>query len=691
MVSFTTDVLHDLTEDPESVNGDRDIKFRGSKGKRLSQPANSIVRKLPLNLLAQILEYVSQYDLARLLVVCCSFNQLATQRLYKRVTVILNAEFPLRYKKNAFLFIKENGMRHMDSSLIHSIDRLLKFIEALHKNPDLVQKVKFFVFDKCHPEAIGKSERELDAIQTNLIEFFGSNSHEMNFLHITFVNFVKGIGKLTAFLQNPNIRKKIFKLFVTSYKDLYLPEMPQRMSNLFLILDDKEMMEFETLDLLKGPTEMLNNLYTLTCSTKCQLGLLVLKKLTLYNGDDDAGKLKLRGLTAFHCHKENVFSDENELWSTFNGQVDEELRSYLESIDKRLLFKALSDKVDLTYLTHLYLKVDCIGHRYSRCDCFPNFFKDLTLYLSKHGGLPKLVSFELELYPNLEWLRPNQILENILTPLACFIKSLLSLARLTIDCSTPGFKMFDNSMGMSSLLLNKLNERLMEAFFFCFLGSLRPRLSRNLKTLQLPDFFTSFIYYKPSFYESLLHTCDCWGCALVLEKLSDLFFPIDEEDSIHGMEHEGNFYLLVGFILGKLQADREVCIPIKQRSYSYKDYPIYKGQPHTLHNHFHAKKKACNCSIENDPNGTHAFNIDNLVTTYIIHQLRPIVNYITTIFTNLDNLMIHGIYYQANKDSGTLSPIFDSEKYPAELLLLRKQEMADGTKPDLPFGHFRDL
>ena len=113
-----------------------------------------------------------------------------------------------------------------------------------------------------------------------------------------------------------------------------------------------------------------------------------------------------------------------------------------------------------------------------------------------------------------------------------------------------------------------------------------------------------------------------------------------------------------------MQADREVCIPIKEHTFHYNKYPINKGQPHTLHTNFHGDPKSCSCDLENDPLGVDEMNIDNLITTYIIHQLDPIIDYLTIMFVSLDNLMIHGIYYERDLLLNELVPIYDSYDYP---------------------------
>lgn len=692
----------------------QDTTFPKSK---FTQQPNSILNKLPVNVIQEIFQHVDQYDLVHLLQVCRKFYPLAAERLYKRVTVILNAELPLRYKGDSSLFIKDNGIKFMDTALILSCERLLMFLDVLKNDYHLVQRVKFFVFDKCHSN-LKLDNLQISLLQNQIIDFFGTYSHEINFLHITFIDFLLGIEKLTNFLRNENVRNRIFKLFVTNLPDLYQPVVPQGLTNLFLMLDEVELMKYKSIDLNSPPFKLFNSLFTLTCSTNNQFGLEILSKLKLINPD---AKLKLKGLTVFHCHKENLLTDDNNLHNeilshasrstvTDSTNVDfndvsnsnaDDVSQYMQTLVNQLDFKIIDDKVDLKCLSNLYLKIDCNEHRNNTCHCFPNFFKDLTTYAYGNDGLMNLGSFELELFPNLEWLRPHQLLENILTPLGNFIKSLGNLTRLTIDFSTPGFKMFDNSMGMDSLILNKLSERLMEAFFLCFLSTNGTRTVMNLRTLQLPDFLTSFIYYKPDFYESLLHTCKCWGCQLVLDRLKELFYPLsddeDEEDEDEGlnatrnheMDLQSTYYILIGFILGKLQADREVCVPIKQRTFNYRNYPIYKGQPHTLHNHFHKHytKKSCKCQVESDPEGHDEMNIDNLVTTYVIHQLKPITSYLSMIFFKLENLMIHGIYYEFVGDE--LVPIYDQHEYPKQLLASKTTEIQRGEEPNLPFGEFR--
>ena len=99
-------------------------------------------------------------------------------------------------------------------------------------------------------------------------------------------------------------------------------------------------------------------------------------------------------------------------------------------------FEIINQTIDLTYLSHLYLKVDCNEHRDNLCNCYEIFFDKFSQFSNQNNGLPNLINFEIESYPNMEWLRPHQQMENILTPLSGFIKTLTNLLRLTIDFST---------------------------------------------------------------------------------------------------------------------------------------------------------------------------------------------------------------------------------------------------------------
>ncbi|CAX40042.1 conserved hypothetical protein [Candida dubliniensis CD36] len=674
--------------------------------KNTIHPYQSLITKLPPYIIQQILQYVNQFDLINLSLTCSRLYLLSIEKLYQRITIILEAELPIKYQGNTYNYIIDNGMKFMDSSLIFKLKNLQKFIKTIINNQSILQLIKYFIFDKSYDISNNNDNNDndqqlmLNSIQCQIMKIF-ENSYNLNFLHISFIDFTNdGINKLTNFLSIKNIRQKMFKLLITNLNQLNQPFIPANLTNLFLLLNDDEIPKI--MDLSIYPFDCFNSLFTLTCSTTNQLGLSILKNLKLSSRNM---KLKLKGLTIFHRHKND------SIVTTIGEKEEEEEEDDITKLD----FEIINQTIDLTYLSHLYLKIDCNEHRDNLCNCYEIFFQKFSKFSNNNNGLPNLINFEIESYPNIEWLRPHQQMENILIPLSGFIKTLKNLLRLTIDFSTPGFKMFDNNLSLSNYMLNKLNEHLIQAFFFSFVipktdqdNNIEKQTNQiplltNLKTLQLPDFFTSFIYYKPDFMESLLHTCKCWGCQLVLNKLEQEFYNKLIDENL-----ETNFYMTIGYILGKLQVDREVCIPIKEKTFNYNKYPINKGQPHTLHNNFHIQNNNnnnnqnntnnneiincnCQCNIINDPLGIDELNIDNLVTTYIIHQIDPIINYLNLIFINLNNLMIHGIYYEKKLSiNNKMIPIYDNLNYPKSFLNQMKDNIDRGLNPSGPFGKFRN-
>lgn len=608
------------------------------------------LEELPGSILSEIFQHVSQFDLANLAVCCSSFYSSAIDRLYRRVSVVLSADFALKYADSRS-YILECGQEFMDSALILNPANLDRFLLSIRSNPDLLRHVRYFVFDKCC-----ESVANIEQLQDQALSVF-AKSADLNFLHVTFVDFLGGMYALTEFLANRNVRNRLLKLFVTSVEEFTTPMVPPALSNLFLVLDESELVQLGCLDLSKPPFDSLNHIRNLTCSTSSHSGLEILRRTKLAHDV----KLRLDAFTVFHCHREEGESD----LEFFN--VSEES----SKLGNELLFEVIAEKLDITNLTSLHLKVDC-AHRW-RCNCFGDFFSSWAAFLAKNKGLPKLTNFHMELFPSTEWLRPHQLLDTVLSPLGNFIKTLSSLSLLKLDFSTPGFKMFDG-VGMSSMLLNKLSERLMEAFFLCVFTPARS----SLRHIDLPDFLTSFVYYKPQFSESLLHTCRCWGCEAVLERMEKLFCPVLGDDG--PLDPASSHYLLIGHILSKLQTDRELCTPIKQFTRHYGQYPIYKGAPNTLHEHFH--EDVCDCNMD----GSSPMNIDNLATTYIVHQLQPIASYLGLLFGGLETLMVHGIYFERN--DGKWNCLFDDSTYPEELLECKEKEILGGTEPEGPFGLF---
>lgn len=607
-----------------------------------------IINKLPISIIQRIFSLLNQFDLVNVLRTCSAFYTFATEKLYSEINVLFDCDVALQLLGNWPRYIREHGDVYLDTTFITTIAKLVGFMKSLHTNPLLIQKLHSFSFDKCYEGKISNIYR----VQKLLSRFLSSNCRELKLLHITFRQSPQDLHDLSKTALHHNVRNKITKLFLMDSQDLYSPAVPQNLSNLYLLLDEDELVgENPLFDLSTERNAFLNNLSVFICNTMNKLGFVLLDNVKPME------KMRLNGFRIDHSHVED----------TTNFAVKSKVaRELVEKVDKRLRFQLLSSKLNLTTLTFLILRVDCIEDSLHMCNCFEKFFEDFTVYSTKHG-LPNLKSFKFELNPSPDWMRPNQILKRLLTPLGAFIGSLTQLERLSVEFSTTGFKMFDSSMGMSLMLLNLLNSRVLSSFFNLF----APFIS-ELTSLQLPDFFTSFVYYRPDFYESLLHTCRCTGCDTVLRKLKTIFLPIadvefyDENDPrIDG----DSAYYLVGHILAKLQNDREVSIPVKDCKLPYSAYPIYMGQPHMLHHWFHVEegRTDCLCDVDGDPDGTNPHNIDKLVTTYVVHQLTPVVSYISRKFPLLKRMVIHGIYYE--RVGHTFEPVFDASEYPEDFTI----------------------
>lgn len=309
--------------------------------------------------------------------------------------------------------------------------------------------------------------------------------------------------------------------------------------------------------------------------------------------------------------------------------------------EQPLGFAAIDAIIDLSLVQTLVLDLGC-SKGADECMCLARFADALREYLAENGGLPNLTQLELLFQPQSEWLGPSALLEAVLLPFGTFVNSLCALAHLSIDFHTPLFKMY-SADGMPSQQLNlRCNEKLLEAFFLPFTRESATSVSRTLRSLALPDFFMSFVYYKPNFYELFLHTCTCSGCNLTLHMLEQSFLPLGEED----VDPVESLYVLVGLVLDKLQNERRLLTPDV----------LFLGDRNSLHSHLHCGT-SCSCDLDVES----AVNWDNLVTTYVMHQLRPIADYLALVFVNMERVLLHGVPYERHE---TMTSVFDPETYP---------------------------
>lgn len=624
--------LKEIAEQREKA----DIRFGcKSYNHKTEQSRDYILNVLPKTVFQDVLLFVDQYDLCSLLLVNQEIYELATSKLYERVVVQLKPQFPLKYHDNRRKYVQEAGLRYLNSSIIFDLLQVLQFAVSLKVNPNLIPKFKLFIFEHC-----GEGDLQTYKIQSKLYTFFGKYCTDLKFMNIAITDYNINFDQLIEYSSLETIRKKIYKLFILKISQLYEPTVPANVTNLYLLLNERDLIDNGPIDLSYPRFEYLNSLQRLTCGTIHELGLEVLKCFQVEE------KLKLRGLNVNHLHDEETF---------------EELQ-FVNTFDKQLSFEVISDRIDLSYLTHLTLKAECISQG---CHCFPYFFQHWLEYFKQNDC--KISSLTLERFSRTD-LHSDQFITDVIQPLGKLINSAKKLQSLFIDFQTPEFKFGQEQV--PPLFVNRQDDNYLEQIFLNFFPK-SSLIRKSLRVLQIDDFFSSFIYYKTGFMNSILHTCKCWGCFLVLEKLK--MFIHEANGNV-----DASYYAITGSLLMKLRIDRPVFTPITDTTPNWNEYPIYSGNKHWLHDRYHLKE--CNCN-EEPP------FIDNIVTTYLVHQSIPIVKYISKILPNLESLMINGIYWEYDRNENGFVTTYDEMEYPQAHLdspLVNLKEVPPG-----PFGEFR--
>lgn len=666
-------------------------------GLKTVQPQNSILSFLSDQDIETVFEYVGQYDLPRLCLTCKLFSTSARKRLYKNISVSINPTIPKSYNGDIFAFFGEYSLQRNNVTTIMTIRDIQKFLNTLETNTSLVSLVRHFYFENCygseeHPKpfvdtetnkAYGKEDMiELQWKFTDIFEEHGTNT----ILGISYIKPDEGLERVDRYLANEGVRGTSKWLRVTKPEVLVTPFVPPRLGSLSLEFDDDELLLMEDLDTSREPYSILYDLQTMKCLTPKLQGLEILNKIKL----DSEEKLQLKTFSLFHQHTKEPPLEQNEQ----EVSTDSEEQRFARKAVKKLSFPVLKQKLDLLYLTDLRLNLECQEVHTSRCSCFRHFYEDFTCFSKENDGMPNLKTFEVGSFAAQDWLRPHRFLSEILEPLSDLLGTLNGLKHLIINFYVVGPRMFDKNSGISGQDLTSLSESAISSFFLKISKS-----KSRLKSLKLKDFFTSFIYYVPLFYLSLLHTCKCWGCEKVMRTVENLYFPIP---IILREEQETLCFLYFGFILAKMLCDRELYCPGYVPVTAFDKYALWKGHPDTLHDAFHATNgeeykeaqdefgvsmgfasllhpKECRCSKV-------GHDIDGLMATYLIHQMQPINAYLQTLFSDLELLMLHGVYFQLNKQTSRFEAVYDDEVY-AELFVADGQGKS-WLQYGKPFGKF---
>lgn len=698
--------------------------------------AGMSLQNIPSEILARIFSLVCQQDLVSLAVTCSRFHALATDRLYRSIVIIPDCTFALeesksqKYEANDDSESPAGNLPNNSTQIIH-ISASLKLAHTLQQNSELAKKIRYFYFHCGHES----SEYDIAEVQANFQTLLVKHcSHMLNY-RIFYLDNRKLLEKWAA---EPDEYQRFHHLLqncrIVHLSSLEQLPNPSTVRTLSLDLDDNDLEE--KVDITRPDLEYMHRVPELEFSSVQGFGLDALLALQV-----GPCKLQPLQLTINHCHSkaEEIFENED---------LEDRVK-----LDKKIDFSVLESKVDIPGLARLNLNISCTEHDTecleAGCTCFGQFFDQFARFLTQNGGLALLEELHLSLDPTREWFRPHDLLEGVLSPASTFIKTLANLRLLKLSLSTSTFKMYSES-GMSPVQLNRVNTRLVEAFFL----SLGPQVTASLTRLELPDFLMAFFFYKPNFMESTLHTCQCSGCSMVLQELEQQFLPIydDDDGDLTPLDNDSALYIIVGLILDKLQNEREVVAPLDKHTGKCTSLPMYGGPANILignlsgssddealatgndlgqhddhgrdsdkidktdkndtafdiagvhstvtsaHPHrpnlqlavgeiFDTKPEA---SPHQTSHGTlasaptaPALDVDALVTTYILHQVRPLVNFLAQILPSVQSLMVHGLHYQRRSRGQPFVPVYDHENYPPTLFARGHVAHAGGR-----YGHF---
>ncbi|OVF07676.1 hypothetical protein A9F13_12g02310 [Clavispora lusitaniae] len=549
------------------------------------------LQHFPPDIIARIVKRLDQSTLCNLAQTCKFLNQFATDELYRNILISVDCTYPLENGADPSKFYAHHVNINRGPTHVFSEDKLRMLISSIKHNRTIGLKIK----------KIKYPSDEIPLIQ-ELISAVPKSSQPGRFS----ICHPEDIFERTEDTLS-DIKSK------SELEDILCLAHPEHLNI--------NVTEVCNLDLSSKRLEGFYELKSISCDTPNNTGLDILESIRL----NSHVKLEPVKLSVKHF-------------------------SYSESSSSHLRFDSIESKVDLTKLEKLDLQVDCQSDEENKCACFPKFFNDFERFSVAHDGLPRLNMLRIKLSPSEEWLHPRDFLTTVLVPIRNFIRSFVHLEHFDMNMASQTMKMYSGS-GMSPNTLNKLNQRLIEAFFFP--SNNKPAIHSTLKTLKLPDFLTSFIFYKPLFHESLLHTCKCLGCAnflsYVKSQVSSFF-----TDTLDDVTEGTLYYLVIGLILEHLQERRHIFVIDSESRLS--GSCLYDG----------TKDALCKVLFEEHEEIPGAIKgMEKLVITYLIHQLGPFVDFFFTNFANLEELLIHGIAFK--KGTYGIRSVFDDESYPPDL------------------------
>lgn len=433
----------------------------------------------------------------------------------------------------------------------------------------------------------------LQALERNadLVKHFSYEAPEATEMQTRFVKVLRNL-RLKTFHMDPPVRPVGTSLTHTSVFSMdQLDTAVSTFTSVNIELKEEALESHH----INAPTTLQN----LSCASRDLQGLAVLSSI------DTEEKLQLTSLSISHLHN--------------HGEP--------------LAFDAIANSIDIPQLSKLRLTVDC--HQVG-CPCYGAFFSSFTALAAENDGLPALEVVEVEAFPQEDWLRPVEMLEQKLEPLSNFLQQLTGLVELKLDFATPCLKMTgDSETSVSDA--RKINRRLVDAFFLSMFE--KPDFGLRLRKLELPDFLASFAYYKSDFNGSMLQTCQCQGCHDIIEELSQ---KVLDEIALENPEVDESqaLFLVMYAVLHKLQNEKRVLLGDNAR---FSLSLLKADSSDWIAEHFSS------CTVS-----------ELALKTYIAHQLEPMKQYFSVIFENLLSLNLHGVYFEKGEEMGS---VFHHENY----------------------------
>lgn len=693
---------------------------------------NSILEFLPDQIIQHIFTFLPLHDLTCLLLTCSDLHTLVENYIYSSILIAPQAKIS-KSGKSYDIVAGENEISKFGPQIIGGSTVLLgianshKLLRSLRENPRLLGKVQRLSFP-CYYESaeIRELQKEFQVLLVSSNLF--SHENGVYTLSLEFENHhdgeSKGGLKLIRKRRSGNIDQK------KPTDRLKFRNSPLDHGN----LHPADLVSLQDISLRQNGFQFLQNI-------------------------PNPAKLMPRSLSISHEHSEKL---------------------EIPGTSSTINFRILHSKIDISQLSNLTLDLNCTH----QCLCIPNFFQDFESYLdTNQRDISNLSKFKLILHHE-DWLDATEFLESVITPITGVIAKMRNLHSLSLSLSVDTFKLYTQD-GMSPSRLNIVNSGILKVVMQAVEKS-------SIKELAFPDLFTLFCYYKPQFYQSVLHTCQCSGCKKLLAEIKRRYLPIDDEDVA---DDESGFYVVIGFVLDKLRRERRLVLcgkgqhvlhtgtpgilessfgkdssvefgsgeetgrfleracegvsdsdcdsdcdaethiepsmelPIEMEneidfsdewqsddqsdlgsssvsdfSETFSIFSEYLAMSNsTLHSDYREKPKhqsdsnstnPKNLGLDPEPHGIPAKNaknsepadrfppsedlFDEMVTTYILHQTRPVVAYVSGMLPELEKLNLHGIYFQ--KGNGGFFSVFDKEKFP-DFIFEKDLTLAPGLDP----------